>query len=217
MRRVGIERIFDQEQCQIGIPLVQGETNTLRGIAFAIVFLCAVLFEDRLEIQRKNFRCRRMYQHCRQPRVVIRNGAVAMRPRQATGTMHRVGMEMLDAIKRDNDELAPILVIADDTRTSQPLKTCVKERTQRRRIERIQNTAHLVVTRDGSGDPINATQITLFRHALLFEVEQRRSLERKQRKGTFQDIRQPVSGILRLMVWQRLKFSVHPLHQLVKV
>lgn len=158
-----------------------------------------------------------MHEHCRQARVVIGNYAVAVRARQTTSTMHLVRIEMLDPINGDNDALAPILILPDDARPAQAPIAEVKERAQVAGVERIKDTAHLVVARNLPLDPIDAAQIVFLRHALLFEVEQRRGLERKHREGAFQDIRQAVAGIFSPVFGHGLKFAVQLAQQFVKV
>ena len=63
---------------------------------------------------------------------------------------------------------------------------------------------------------INALEIAGFRHGLLFEVEQRRRLERKHGKGALQDIVQREAGIAGPVVGDRLKLSVQKTHESVK-
>ena len=213
MRRVGIERLLDQQNVQVVVAQVQISAEPFGGIALTIVFLRAVLPQHRLEIERGNFSLGRVDQNCRQPRVVIRDYSVAVRARQATGTMHFVRIEMLYAVERDDDEPAPILVLADDACPTSALKTGVQERTPMNRIKRVQDAAHLVVAGDSPVDVVDAAQIARLGHALLFEVGQRRGLERKHGESAFQDIRQCVAGMVR----ECLKFAVQPAHQFVKV
>lgn len=49
--RVGVERVLDQDQLQVGITSAQPGQQALGGVALAIVLGRAVLFEERLEVQ----------------------------------------------------------------------------------------------------------------------------------------------------------------------
>ena len=92
----------------------------------------------------------------------------------------------------------------------------MQERAQERRVERVEDAAHLVVAGDSPRDVIDAAQIALFGHALLFEVKERGRLERKHGEGAFQSIRQLVAGITGPVVGKILKFGVQLAHQFVK-
>ncbi len=84
------------------------------------------------------------------------------------------------------------------------------------RIKWVEDAAHLVIAGDGSVNAIDAAQIALFGDTLLFEVEERRALERKHGEGTFQSIDQRVAGIAGPVVGDWLKLGVEQAHEFVK-
>ena len=92
----------------------------------------------------------------------------------------------------------------------------MEEWSQEGRVKRVEDAAHLVIARDGPVDAIDAAQIAFFRDGLLFEIEQRRRLERKHGEGAFQDIGQRVASIRGAVVRQCLKLVIEKVHQFVK-
>ena len=81
MRRVGVERVFDQADFQPGIARAQPCQQALRGVSFAIILARAVRFEERFEVEREDFFVRRMDQRCRESGVVIRRCPCVQRAR----------------------------------------------------------------------------------------------------------------------------------------
>ena len=83
-------------------------------------------------------------------------------------------------------------------------------------VKRVENAAHRVIARHGPVEAIDAAQIALFRDGLLFEIKQRRRLERKHGEGAFQDIGQSVANMRGTGVRESLKPVIEKAPQFVK-
>src|SRR5262247_362775 len=127
VRRVGIERVFHQDDFQVGVTLVEGRAEPFGGVAFTVILLCAVLVENRFKVQWENFLMLRVGDDGGQSCMVIGGLTVAQRPRRTLLTVDCRRREMLDAVDRNNHPLLPILVLANDAGLGETLEARSEE------------------------------------------------------------------------------------------
>src|SRR5215207_8348198 len=70
MGRIGVERVFNQEDFLVGIARRQGGAEALGGVAFTVVFLGAVGLEDGFKVEREDFLVVGVQKDSRQSRMV---------------------------------------------------------------------------------------------------------------------------------------------------
>ncbi|HEY6118849.1 MAG TPA: hypothetical protein VIV66_02760, partial [Pyrinomonadaceae bacterium] len=154
MRGVGVERIFNQEDRQIRVTLVQGLAQALGGIAFAVILPGAIFIEDGLDIQRDDFLLLGMDDDSSQSRMGIREFAVAMFARSTTvsknairrfqhkefavamfarsttGTVDFSRRKVFDAIGGNDDVRVAIFILAEDPSLRESLEEGSEKRAQ---------------------------------------------------------------------------------------
>lgn len=99
MGSVGTQAVFGDDQLKMGVVLAQFRDEALGGIALTIVFLGAVLLDNRLGHERNDFALIGMNERGAQHLVPIGNEAIAVMRCQTRVTVNVVGGKIACAIE----------------------------------------------------------------------------------------------------------------------
>ncbi len=99
VRTIGGQRVFDDDQLEMGVLAVQRAQQAFGGVALAVVLARPIGLEDRLGGEGKDLLAVGMHQHRTEHLVIVGGGAVAMVLLSALGAMHAVRGEIPRAIE----------------------------------------------------------------------------------------------------------------------
>ena len=189
MGGIGAERVFDDDDRQMGMLLAKRVEPTAGGVPLAVILGLTVLLDDRLGRQWDHFLEVGMDEGRPQQLMGIGDVAIAMLLHQAGGAMDLGGGEIGRTVQRHQ------VVAAQKDKAFQRLAAlqAPEDRAERgpqaRGIDRIENGPHLGVGRDAV-DPIDGMEVVIGIAAAVVESQQGRVLEREHREGGHQGIGQ---------------------------
>src|SRR6266849_6604780 len=147
VRRIGTESIFGDNKPEMGMVLAQLGNEAFGGIALTIVFLAAILFDDRLRHQRNDFTPVGMNECGTEHLMQIGHRAVTVMLFETRLTMDRFGGKISSAVK--GQQITPLKKHHLVQRF--PALKLSKDRLERRPQglggKRIQNLSHVGVAR----------------------------------------------------------------------
>ena len=97
---VGTQTVFGDNELEMGVILAQLDNEALGGIALTVIFLRAILFDNRLGHERNDCTAVWMENRRAQQLVIIRDRTVALDLVQARGTVNRLGGKIPRAVQR---------------------------------------------------------------------------------------------------------------------
>ncbi len=213
-RLLTVEVVAQDRDAQGAVTRTElGEPTFGRG-GLAILFLMAVLREDKLRLQGQYPRIARRHDHRRHDAVGIGDAAVGMLGNAALRAMDLGGRKILGTVHRHQQIAADAAIGLQMTVLTQHLHHGGKDRQHRRGRNRVEQIPDLVVARDlrypkqGQGvvAPLRYLQGAL-------EIQERRALREEHRERPERRIRHGIRDIARALVGKTLDHRPKELDQ----
>src|SRR5713101_3978174 len=160
VRRIGTDSIFGDNKPEMGMVLAQLGNEAFGGITLTIVFLAAILFDDRFRHQRNHFTPVGMNECSTQHLMRIGHRAVTVMLFETRLTMDRFGGKISSAVK--GQQITPLKKhhLFKRFPALKLSKDGLERRPKRLGGKRIKNLSHVGVTR-GTCNAVDSFQVGL--------------------------------------------------------
>src|SRR5688500_13577429 len=142
MRGIRTQAVFSDDHFEMGVILTKFGDKTLGGVALAIIFLGAILFDNRLGHQRNDFTLIGVDEGCTQELMGIGSGAVSMMFFQTPVAVALFGGKIARAIEGQEIMALDKDHLFKGFATLKLTKNPCKRRSQVFRLDRIEYLAH---------------------------------------------------------------------------
>jgi hypothetical protein len=207
---IGTQTIFGDNQFEVGVVLTQFGDEAFGGIALTIVFLGAVLLDNRLGHQGNHCAPIGVNEGRAQHLVAIGHGTIAVMRFQTRRTVNLLGREIPRAIEGSKVMALNKHHLLKRFAALEGAKDVREQRTEVLGLNGVEYLAHRGIT----GHPLDAVDpVQIALGSFLVKGQQRGRFERKQGKGGHERIRQRNVRFARAMIGKVRKATAEQAEQ----